>query len=159
MDRGEADIRVRVNEEDALERLTNAVTVVSQQPPVSRPPVDEHERGVAEAALPRINISATGEAPNILSKPARHRLVRDTQQVGLSLFIGAFALAVVVPLVDVVLDAATEDVSVPDVWVVPVVGFIVAAVLLYLIAYFTVMGFGKVSIGVRSGEGGKDADT
>lgn len=85
-------------------------------------------------------IIARGSNPNVLSREARYRLVRYT--VSGAAF--ALALAFVSALL---LQAATAA------WVAVPVAFIVAAVTLALLAYFTVMGFGKVDLEMQLAPG------
>jgi hypothetical protein len=151
-------INERMNEEDALERLTDVVGKAARDARAAQPSVQE--RTGIDGIVPNVGFDFTGKSPNILSKKARHRLVQDTQNIGLKLLAGAFAVTLGLPLLDALLDAVADDTSISDAWVVPVVGLIIAGVLMILIAYFTVMGFGEVSVSVGTGDdaGEKEAN-
>lgn len=131
-------------EPDALDELAAGLAKVASDAVPSA-----QTRGGAAAGLPGVEIG--GELPNILSKAARHRLVRHSQLVSLSLFATAAILAVVFRVLDAFTDAASSEA-----WQALLIGFVVAGILAYLISYLTVMGFGKVTIKVGSGGGSSD---
>ncbi len=102
-------------------------------------------------SFPGGGIVASGEAPSILSAKARRDLIAHVQKIGNGLFVGAGVLTVVIAGLDLVLGG--QDVS--GWWFGVALAFVIAGMLLYIIAYFTVMGFGKVTLNVRMGDTGE----
>ena len=98
------------------------------------------------------SIRVTGKSPNILSKKSRIELVSQLQLTA------RYLLAVTVVLTAIVtsLDLLVANQELPVWWSTPLVALLVLAGILYILAYFTVMGFGDVSFDLRPNEAPTD---
>jgi hypothetical protein len=133
------------------ESLTKLVQSANQKglvPPreVAAKPRASGQAAPSLASLSGPGISASGSHPNILSQEARYRLNRSAQLTGL------FALCLV-PITAAVLSRQGAA------WSPVPVALSVAALGLFVIAYFTVMGFGNVSVEMQLGSAPRSADS
>jgi len=132
----------------SLEGLLQAANGDVATPKLAKPskPITAKSAVPAVTAISGPGITASGSHPNILSQQARYRLNRSAQLSGL------LALSLV-PITATIL--AREGVG----WSAVPVALTVAALGLFLIAYFTVMGFGDVNMALQFGPGGNASGT
>lgn len=114
------------------------------------------------ATLPADNllpgsVTATGKSPNILSKRARFDLIRDMEWIAVLLLVAAVGITFYVLIVDTNATDASHQIG--SVWVAPVIVLALVATVLLIIAYFTVMGFGEVSLHVGVGSDSGDSSS
>lgn len=127
-------------EKDALESLRESMQAVAQaSPPVGRV---EGQAEIAARALTIPGISFTGKSPNILSKEARYRLV--------NFLLWTAGLIFLVIIGSTVLMAWRTKAEIPSTWVWILGVSVIVALFLCVLAYFTVMGFGEVSLSLSS---------
>lgn len=134
---------------DAFIGLTARVLEVARQAVADRP-IAVGMPSAAATPMPAGvgGVRVTGEQPDILSKAARLRLVADSKRLAAS----ALGLGAMIAVVIVVLDATISDADFSGAWAALPAALVLASVLFWLVAYLTVMGFGKVTVGVSLGD-------
>jgi hypothetical protein len=112
--------------------------------------------GTAAAPPTSQGIDVSGEQPNMMSPSIRDRFRHDAQRAAAVSLVFAGVLSAGVAGVDAHFGVDGHLVSAAS---TPIVALITASVLLFVISYFTVMGFGKVALKMSIPTIGSPANT
>ncbi len=153
----DSESRIEPAVSDAFASLTDQVLDIASRAGAERPQPANAPRsaGPSGPAAALGGVSVTGEQPDVLSKAERTRLVADSKKLA----VAALVLGAVVAVLLIVIDALIDDSHVSGAWAILPSGLFLVSVMFWLVAYLTVMGFGKVSIGLELGEGGAEPAT
>jgi len=127
-------------EKDALESLRDSMQAMLQAAPQAGQAEAQAEMAAKALTIP--GISFTGKSPNILSKEARYRLV--------NFLLSAAGIIFLLTIGSSILLALRTKADIPSNWVWVVGVSLIVALFLCVLAYFTVMGFGEVSLSLSS---------
>lgn len=129
-------------------QISNAVEAASSAAPKSE--AGGLEGIYPEGVAPTGRISAKGSQPDVLSKEARRSLLNWARTFAVTgLAVGALLTAVIT-----VLDLVLKDREVSGLWVWPTFAIVLVGAFGLVIAYFAVMGYGNVELGLNVGDQG-----
>jgi hypothetical protein len=107
------------------------------------------DAGTQAQAVPAIGVSASASGPNILSAAARTRLVVESERGAKALFGYTILIGLAAGLASIIGDAVGAHqaaAALASNWYWPIAFGMVGGTVLWIIAYFTVMGFSRIGL-------------